>query len=132
MNKTKSVILIISLFSACLSGAHAKEVPALDPEIVASPAEDEVETMRHLIAVTEQQLAVQKQLRNVMAEFKKQKDRFFKGDQSNKHSFKMVKTASAILQIINDNHLQHLCSSEYLEELTLFSSIAGKNTPARP
>lgn len=128
----RNLILIISLFATCLAGVNAKEVPAIDPEIVASPAEDELETMKHLITVTEQQLAVQKQLRNLMAEFKKQKDRFFKGDQSNKHSFKMVKTASTILQIINDNHLQHLCSSEYLEELTLFSSIAGKNTPARP
>jgi hypothetical protein len=44
----------------------------------------------------------------------------------------MVHTARKILSEIQELHIQHLFSSEYLEELTLFSSIAGKTTPTRP
>jgi hypothetical protein len=126
----KYIILILVLLSSI--EAKAEEF-GLDPEErIVAPAEDEVETLQHLIALTEHQLTVQKQLRNLMTDFKKQKDRFFKGDQSRKHSLKMVKTARNILQIVTESHLQHLYSSEYMEELTLFSSIAGKNTPCRP
>ena len=128
---------IILLLSSCffVSGIKAEVVSedinrAEDIDIV--HYENEVETMDHLISVTEQHLNAQKKLRNLIAEFKKQKDRFFKGAQTKKHSFKMVKTASQILHLIHENYLQQLYSPEYLEELTMFSSIAEKNKPVRP
>ena len=128
---------IVLIFSICLSAWEIRaeeifETPHLIEELEVAHFENEVETMDHLIAFTEKNLIVQKKLRNLIFEFKKMKDCFFKGDQTKKHSFKMVKTASQILQLIHENYFQQLYSPEYLEELALFSSIAEKNKPVCP
>ena len=104
---------------------------ALD-ETLSKPAEGEVARIDHLIEATEQKLQKQKELKGLMLAFHEQEERFFLGDQSKMHAAKMVHSAREILDIIKTSHLEHLFSSEYMEELALFSSIAGKTTPARP
>ncbi len=85
-----------------------------------------------LIAQSEKQLLVQKELREHMLLFHSHKEQFMRGNQTKIQAARMVKTASRVLETITKNHLAHLFSSEYLEELAFFSSIAGKQTPARP
>jgi hypothetical protein len=99
-----------------------------------SPAflEDEAEVLDQLIAANEKRLATQKVLRDLMVEFKQQKDEFFLGNQTKRHAFAMVSNARQILGIIKQEHLSYLFSPEYLEELVFFSSIAGKSAPVRP
>jgi len=106
--------------------------PQEQKELSLTPSEDEVSALNHLIGTTEQRLVEQKQLKELMIKFKEQKDQFIEGKASKKDAYQMVKTASEVLRIINDSHLQYLFSPLYLEELTVFSSIAGKNTPVRP
>lgn len=94
--------------------------------------EDEVEAVDHLIKATEEKLEVQKQLKLLMVKFKRQQDEFFMGNQTKHHAFRMVTTAREIMEIVGANHLTHLFSKEYLDELVLFSSIAGKALVVRP
>lgn len=94
--------------------------------------EDEVKTVDHLIEATAQKLEQQKELKALMLLFQQQEERFFRGDESKEHAAKMVRSARQILDLIQKAHLEHLFTSEYLEELALFSSIAGKNAHARP
>lgn len=101
-----------------------------EPFVQAS--EDEIARIDHLIEATQVKLQQQKELKELVRLFQQQEERFFKGDQSKGHAAKMVSTARQILERIKEAHLEHLFSSEYLEELALFSSIAGKSTPKRP
>ena len=94
--------------------------------------EDEVKSLAKLIEVNEVRLEVQKHLKEKMVLFKKQKEEFIAGSDSQKHAFAMVSNAREILGEIKKENLAYLFSSEYLEELVFFSSIAGKSSPIRP
>lgn len=111
--------------------AFASPLFALDDDAI-KPEEGEVARIDHLIEATEKKLQKQKELKELMLAFHEQEERFFLGDQTKTHAAKMVYSARQILDIIKTSHLEHLFSSEYMEELALFSSIAGKTTPARP
>ncbi len=94
--------------------------------------EDEVFSIDRLIKSTKEQLVLQERLKEQMVQFKQQKDLFMQGEQTKRHAGVMVRTAREILEVITEQHLQYLFSTEYIEELTLFSSIAGKNGIKRP
>jgi hypothetical protein len=94
--------------------------------------EDEIEVISHLIEATGQRLTDEKLLKDLMVEFKGQRERFLKGEQSKAHTALMVKTARNILDMITQQHLNHLFSTDYLEELTVFSSVATKRSLAKP
>lgn len=94
--------------------------------------EHDIAAVEHLIQITTLQLEKQKELKALMLEFREQQDQFFQGDQSKAHASKMVITAHKILEMIKQSRIHHLFSSDYLEELALFSSIANKSAPARP
>ena len=94
--------------------------------------EDEIAAMDHLLDNTSHQLEVQKQMRQLMLDFRRQKDEFAKGNQTKSHAAQMVRSARQIYESITAHHLQYLFSQEYLEELLFFSSIAGKNRIKSP
>jgi hypothetical protein len=93
---------------------------------------DEVEALELLIESNEKRIILQKDLRELMKLFQKQKEAFILGDESKTHAFKMVSNAREILGLLKEEHLAYLFSSDYLEELVFFSSIAGKSSPIRP
>jgi hypothetical protein len=95
-------------------------------------AEDEIKCLEKLIAVNEERLEKQKQLKEKMTLFQKQKEEFIRGNQSKKHAFVMVSNAREILGDVKRENLSYLFPCEYLDELVFFSSIAGKSTPIRP
>jgi hypothetical protein len=94
--------------------------------------EDEIAVVQRLIQTTEEQLRIQEHLKELMVQFKKLKEAFIQGDQNKKTASSMVRTAREILEIITSQHLEFHFSQDYLDELTLFSSIAGKNGIKRP
>ncbi len=94
--------------------------------------EDEISTLEQLIAVNERKLVVQKNLKEKMEIFRKQKEEFLLGNQSKTHAFAMVSTARQLLATIKEEHLSYLFATEYLEELIFFSSIAAKSVPIKP
>lgn len=114
------------LFIACAAALSALEETSL------AVIEDEVARVDHLIDATRIKLSQQQELKEMILLFRDQEEEFFRGNQSKSHAKKMVDSARRILEIIKSAHLEHLFSSEYLEELALFSSIAGKNSPTRP
>ena len=100
--------------------------------IVPLGAEDEVKTIDQLIVATTQQLESQKQLKELMLQFKKQREEFVQGNQTKSHAGRMVRTARQIYEMITLNHIEHLFAKDYLDELSFFASIAGKSSLKRP
>lgn len=94
--------------------------------------EDELKIVDQLIIATTTQLETQKQMKELMLQFKKQRETFIQGDQSKSHAGRMVRTARQIYEMIAANHLEHLFAKDYLDELTFFASIAGKTSVNRP
>jgi hypothetical protein len=94
--------------------------------------DDEMKIIEQLIIATSRQLEIQKQMKELMMEFKKQREEFIQGNQTKSHAGKMVRTARRIYEMITSNHLEHLFAKDYLDELTFFSSIAGKTAVTRP
>ncbi len=113
---------------------YGEEVPVMVSLEETRPLliEDEVKSLAKLIEVNESRLEVQKKLKEKMVSFQKQKEEFIAGNDSQKHAFAMVSNAREILGEIKKENLAYLFSSEYLEELVFFSSIAGKSSPIRP
>jgi hypothetical protein len=95
-------------------------------------SENEIATMNNLVENTLHQLEVQKQMRQLMVDFQKQKEEFARGNQTKAHAAQMVRTARFVYESIQAHHLQYLFSQEYLDELLFFSSIAGKNRIRSP
>lgn len=94
--------------------------------------EEEVKKVECLISTTEKQLDKQKELKKEMILFEVQKERFMQGEQTIAHTTTMIKTATHILSLISENHLNYLFTLDYLEELSLFTSIGSKKGPTRP
>ena len=94
--------------------------------------QDELKIVDQLIIATTEQLDTQKQLKELMLQFKKQRENFVQGDQSKAHAGRMVRTARQVYEMIAANHLEHLFAKDYLDELTFFASIAGKSGVNRP
>lgn len=124
-----SLSVLLSSLSLFADPVHPVIVPQSSLMKTALPLsdEDEVAAVERIIHTTEDQLKVQQRLKDLMITFKKQKEAFIQGDQSKKTASAMVRTAREILQIITNQHLQFHFSKDYLDELTVFSSIAGKN-----
>ena len=93
---------------------------------------DELKIIDQLIATTQKQLEDEKKLRELMQQFKDQVEEFIQGKQTKSHASLMVRTAREINEMISANHIEHLFPKDYLDELTFFSSIAGKNGISRP
>ncbi len=87
--------------------------------------------LNDLISATERQLVLQKELKALINEFQAQQDLFYKGPQTKELATQMVKTASTILKIAEENHYIHLFSPFFVEELKLFSGIAKKKVPTQ-
>ncbi len=131
----KFCICFFCVFSSALLGdaLPSSKVGFIAVEEKGNPLfQNEVESLEKLIEINEKRLEVQKQLREKMKLFQKQKEEFVLGNQSQSHAFSMVSNARFILGQLKNEHLSYLFSSEYLEELVFFSSIAGKSSPVRP
>lgn len=130
----KVCLLSLWALSTLPGGPPALVVPQSSLMKVAATVieQNEVAVVDRLIQATEEQLKLQQHLKELMVNFHNQKEVFIQGDQTKKHVGLMVQTAREILEIITSQHWQFHFSQDYLDELTLFSSIAGKNGIKRP
>lgn len=131
MNSSLALALMLSVMPGSEESIQTPPIIALE-ETRPLLVEDEVKVLEKLIEVNEGRLRAQKDLKEKMSTFQKQKNRFIEGDQSKKHAFAMVTNAREILGIVKKENLNYLFPSEYLEELVFFSSIAAKSAPVRP
>ncbi len=131
----RQYIFVFFSFLTCSSAFAAEpRVPesSLAEQQVYFHAENELVAVNQLIETTAKQLEAQKQLRDWMIQFEKEKEDFIQGNQTKPHAAKMVRTARQIFEVITEQHLDHLFAKEYLDELHFFSSIAGKAGPKKP
>lgn len=132
----KKYLALLALMGSaiCLAENRTLLVPQSSLIEAALPVseDDEIKKIDQLINSTELQLDRQKQIRELMVQFKKQRDDFVQGNQTKQHAGKMVRTARQIYEMITANHLEHLFAKDYIDELQFFSSIAGKTAVTRP
>lgn len=130
----KISILVLSWVGIC----HAENTTLLIPQSSLIETnfplgeEDEVKIIEQLIDATQQQLSSQKQLKELMLQFQKQREEFVQGNQTRSHAGRMVRTARQIYELLTMNHIEHLFAKDYLDELSFFASIAGKSSVTRP
>jgi hypothetical protein len=132
--KKWAVCFFICLFSVCRAENPSLLLPqsSLLQTSVSSVEEDEIKVIDRLIASTAAQLELEKHLKALMLQFQKQQEEFVQGNQTKAFTGRMVRTARQIYETITAHHLEHLFAKNYLDELTFFSSIAGKTTVTRP
>lgn len=125
-------LLCVPLF--CHAENPTLQVPQSSLMQIHIPADkvDEIKVVDQLIASTKAQLDMEKNLRELMIEFHRLEEEFVQGNQTKPHASRMVRTARQIYELITTNHLEHLFAKDYLDELTFFSSIAGKTSVTRP
>jgi hypothetical protein len=98
---------------------------------------EELKILDDLIATSERQIALQKELRDLIIQFHTQQDLFYQGsdnDQKTKElASKMVSTAATILKTSEENRYLHLFPPFFVEELKLFANISKKKSaPLQP
>jgi len=120
LSKIRQSLALISIFSLTSLWGISKEG-------------EELKILDELIAASERQLALQKQLKILVANFQRQQDLFYQGQeggqQTKELASKMVNTAQEILKMSEENHYLHLFPLFFVEELKLFAGIAKKNNP---
>ncbi len=131
-------INILLIFLSCTLLSHAEnsslQVPQ-SPLIDSAHSvkeDEEFKVVDQMINATSKQLETQKQMKELMLQLKLQREEFIQGNQTRSHTAKMVRTARQICELISSNHLEHLFAKDYMDELTFFSSIAGKSAVTRP
>lgn len=87
---------------------------------------DEIEMMDKSISASEKRLEAQRQIKSLMLELRRLEDCVAKTEDSKKEATKMVRLAEKILAVIQEERLESLFSSAYLEELRFYSSFARK------
>ena len=93
---------------------------------------DAAQAVADLIKTTEDRLAQEKELFQLLNEIVDDENRFFAGEQTKPVASAMISKAQKILEIIHTLKLEYLFESIYLEELDWISSLGRKKTPARP
>lgn len=82
--------------------------------------------IERLIVLTEKQVMAQKEVKKLILTFRQDKELFLLGDQSKLHAHYMISSASQILALVQTYHLEHLFSSDFMQELALFNKIGKK------
>ena len=130
----KIFISLLFLHGLCHAENQSLLVPQspLTEDSLSLREDDEFKAIDQLISATTQELEAQKQMKELMLQFKKQREEFVQGNQTKSHAGRMVRTARQIYELITSHHLEHLFAKDYLDELTFFSSIAGKSALTKP
>lgn len=130
--KNAKVVKIFLLILGCfpLYGRPLIPETSFQEKFDLEPQEDALAALDRMIDLTEKQQTAQKKLKKIIVAVRKNKELFIKGDQSKLHAYYMIQSAKEGLTLIKAYHLQHLFSSDFLEELTVFAQLANKEKPS--
>ena len=120
--KAKILLTLITAHFALYADVRIPE-NSLEEKLDLHPQEDEVIVIERVIHLLEKQQKDQKKLKDLIVELRHNQDLFMQGEPTKIHAKLMLKAASESLQIIKKYHLEHLFSSEFLEELAILSSV---------
>jgi hypothetical protein len=96
-----------------------------------TPATDDIARLDQLITGTEQQLRKEKQLRELLLEYKKAESAAIKNPHDSDKLAKLVTLAKKAHEAITDTALDDYFTPQFLEELKKLSQISErKNVPA--
>lgn len=92
-------------------------------------ADEEIEVLQDLISVTQKSLNAQKELLTALVKFKVARNAFVEEPTSRKLATILVKTAMVVYKKIEEEHLAHLFSSDFLTEIQFFNQLGTKPKP---
>lgn len=123
--KAKVLIFLSFLCSSlvCLQG----EETSVEMEMPLT----ELEAIDQLIEVSRENLKNQELLKELLIEYKKAQEVYFKNPEDRKAASKMVVLAKKVLSQIEENHLKHLFKERFISELTMLSQMANKKQAGR-
>lgn len=100
--------------------------------LLAAPQTTEIEIVEGLIKLSERNVETQKNLRTLLLDYQVANKNYVQNPEDKDALFKTAKLALKTSQIIQENHLEHLFTQEFMSELNLFAQIAKKMGIPRP
>jgi|GEM_PF-3266983 len=94
-------------------------------------AEEAVEVVKQLIETTEKSLEDQRRLLGYLEEFYKARELFVADSNNTKAGAALVRAAMRINRELTEEHLAHLFSSEFLEEVRFFNQVGDRARKAK-
>lgn len=91
--------------------------------------DEEIEVVQELVAVTEKSLAAQKELLIALVKLKQARSAFIEDPTSRKLATDVVKAAMLVQRQIENEHLAHLFSSDFLTEIQFYNQLGKKPKP---
>lgn len=92
----------------------------------------EVQTLNEIIAMTKESLKAQEIIRNKTKAYHQLQIAYLNDPEDRELLFRMVKSSYKLLELINNNHLRHVFTPEFLHELEVFAQVAVKRGIPRP
>jgi hypothetical protein len=126
--------------AAANSRAANVEIPIVRKSAVEIPEQREpqqittgdLRSLDDLITITEQGLTAQRQLREMVASYSASREIVQRNPNDNEALYRQSVMAKRLLDQIENNHLEHVFSREFLSELHLFAKVANKHILPRP
>ena len=125
MKKAKIAnFFLTAIFSlnALYAEVQIPETPLIE-KIDLEPHEDELDTVKRMILYTKRQEKALKRIETLILEVRRNKEMFLKSEESKLHAYYMIKAARECQTLIRAFHLTHLFSSDFIEELAVFSQV---------
>ena len=140
MYKIRSNALYVTLVLLLMtSGLYAAKqavpvVPDLPPlgDLIVQREADPLARLDQLIAVTQHNLAVQKEVRDLAVQFQQAHQNFTQNSDDREQGKLLVLSAQSLLQRIQDNHLIHLFNDQFLRDIAQIARIPGQQNISRP
>lgn len=89
-------------------------------------ADEEIETIQELIAVTEKNLTTQKKLLTALVQFKHARADFIAEPTSGQLATRLVKSAMQVQRQIEKEHLAYLFPTDFLSEMQFYTRVGNR------
>jgi hypothetical protein len=97
------------------------------PDMVdAEMKQNQLALLDNLIAVTEKNVTLEKQLRQMVQEYLKVQEAYLQNPSNQEQTLKMVTMAQRLLDKVKEANLLQAFDTDFISELTFFSQIAAK------
>lgn len=94
-------------------------------------AEESIDLVKQLIEATEKSLDDQKRLLTQLEEFYRARALFVEDSQNSRAGAALVRAAMRINKQLEEEHLSHLFTSEFLEEIRFFNQVGDRARKAK-
>jgi methylphosphotriester-DNA--protein-cysteine methyltransferase len=116
----RKIISVFSLFTFLIQGSLTSSIASLFL--------DEIEAIDRAILNSEKRVAMQHEIKKSMIELRRLEESIVKVENSKEAASQMVHLAEKLLTMIQEERLESLFSSPYMEELRFYSSFARKTS----